>query len=249
MARMRVTTTKYEIIQVASEYFLSRGYSVTSPKMIADELGISTGNITYYFPTKEHLLLEIVDLLYKFQWDLINKYAKVTVGNIFTFCFETVFVARACENDALARDFFTAVFQSEMCRNYLRKNHEERAKVIFANECAEWTDAQFTRAELMVKGLQYSSVVGTDADITFEDKISGTLEQILGIYKVDHDVSQAEIKRAISTSYSGNGETVVQQFFDYVANTHIQSLKNMLRGNRRKQKTHDTVELRLEGAL
>ena len=236
MARMRVTTTKYEIIQVASEYFLSRGYSVTSPKMIADELGISTGNITYYFPTKEHLLLEIVDLLYKYQWDLIKKYAGVNIGNVFTFCFETVFVARACENDELARDFFTAVFQSEMCRNYLRKNHEERAKVIFAKECADWTDTQFTQAELMVKGLQYSSVVGTDADIPFEEKISGTLDQILSIYKVDREIRQAEIQRAISTTYNGNGETVVQQFLEYVADTHIQSLESLLRRNRRKQK-------------
>lgn len=41
MARRRVVTTKYEIIQVASEFFMSVGYSNTSPKMIAEELGLS----------------------------------------------------------------------------------------------------------------------------------------------------------------------------------------------------------------
>ena len=39
-----ITTTKYEIVQVASEFFFELGYSKTSPNMIAKELGISTGN-------------------------------------------------------------------------------------------------------------------------------------------------------------------------------------------------------------
>ena len=71
MARS-ATTTKYEIIQVASEFFFDVGYSSTSPKMIAEKLGLSTGNITYYFKTKEHLLLEIVKLLCDFQWKMLE---------------------------------------------------------------------------------------------------------------------------------------------------------------------------------
>ena len=72
MAKERIAKTKYEIIQVASEFFLENGYSVTSPKAIADELQISTGNITYYFPTKEHLLAVIVEMLCDFQWKLFE---------------------------------------------------------------------------------------------------------------------------------------------------------------------------------
>lgn len=42
-----ITTTKFEIVQVASEFFFELGYFKTSPNMIAKELGISTGNISY----------------------------------------------------------------------------------------------------------------------------------------------------------------------------------------------------------
>ena len=58
--RRSITTTKYEIIQVASEFFLNKGVSQTSPQMIAAELDMSTGNITYYFKNKEHLLAVFV---------------------------------------------------------------------------------------------------------------------------------------------------------------------------------------------
>ncbi len=237
MAGKRVKTTKYEIIQVASEFFLSVGYSATSPKMIANELNISTGNITYYFQTKDHLLLEIVEMLCDFQWESIKKQTGNNEGTVSSICFEMMTVASACAENHIARDFFTAVFQSEMCRNYLRKNHEQRAKKIFAKECVDWTDEQFTQAELLVMGLQYTSVVATDANVSVEKKALQALEHILGIYNVDKETRKAEIEKVISSDYRKMGKPMLQQFIKYVENTNMQTLKNMLRGNRRKQIT------------
>ena len=65
------TTTKYEIVQTASEFFFTKGFSNTSPRMIAEKLGLSTGNITYYFKSKEHLLLTTVEELCNFQWNML----------------------------------------------------------------------------------------------------------------------------------------------------------------------------------
>ena len=73
MAKRKRNTTKQEIIQSAAHYFFTVGYSETSSKLICDELGISTGNLTYYFPTKEHLLAEMVDLCCEFQWMTVKK--------------------------------------------------------------------------------------------------------------------------------------------------------------------------------
>ena len=77
MARRRVNTTKYEIIQTATTLFLEKGYSHTTPKLISDALDISTGNLTYYFPTKEQLLCVLVEMLCDFQrqtvQDIIRK--------------------------------------------------------------------------------------------------------------------------------------------------------------------------------
>ena len=58
MARRRVNTTKLEIIQTATRMFLENGYSTTSIKAIANALDMSTGHLTFYFPTKEQHLAE-----------------------------------------------------------------------------------------------------------------------------------------------------------------------------------------------
>lgn len=248
MARKRVKTTKYEIIQLASELFLSVGYSATSPKMIADELDISTGNITYYFPSKEHLLLEIVEMLCDFQWEMIKTQAGNDADNISSFCLEMMTVVSACDEYEIARDFFTAVFQSEMCRNYLRKNHEERAKRIFAKECDGWTNKQFTEAELMVIGLQYTSVAATDANVSVGRKVSRALDQILSIYNVDEEIRKAEVEKVISLKNRGFSKGVLQKFIKYVEDTNMRTLENMLMGNR-KTKISNEKTSRLEVSI
>lgn len=243
MARTRVTTTKYEIIQVAAECFFDAGFSNTSPKMIAEELGLSTGNITYYFPTKEHLLLVIVQMLCDFQLKMLEAEANIGIGSVASICLETMTVAVACDESEIARDFFTAAFQSELCRNYLRENHVERAKKIFAKECSGWSDEQFHQAELLVMGLQYAAIVSTNAEISLQTRISGALNQILSIYQIDTKTRQKEIENVLARDCRGISKRVLEEFTGFVVKQNEKTLERMIKGNRRKTKlTNQTAE-------
>ena len=42
--------TKDKILRVSTRMFLENGYTATTVKMICDELKISKGNFTFYFP-------------------------------------------------------------------------------------------------------------------------------------------------------------------------------------------------------
>ncbi len=233
MARTRVTTTKYEIIEVASEFFFKVGYSNTSPKMIAEELGLSTGNITYYFPTKEHLLSVLVEMLCDFQLKMLEAEADIGMGSVAAICFETMTVAVACEESEIARDFFTAVFQSELCRNYLRENHVKRAKRIFKNECSDWTDDEFQEAELLVMGIQYAAIVTTNADISLKTRIAGALNQVLSIYNIDEDTRKKEIETVLEKDCREISKRVLDGFLRFVEKANTQALEQMIKGNRR----------------
>lgn len=226
MARVG-TTTKFEIIQTASEFFFTEGFSNTSPRMIAEKLGLSTGNITYYFKNKEHLLLEIVEMMCDFQWKMLESEIDMGYGSAASICLETMTVAVACEQSEIARDFFVSTFQSELCRNYLRQNHVERAKKIFAKECSDWTDEQFQQAELFVMGLQYAAIVPTDANIPLKMRIAGVLNQILGIYNVDEETRQTEIQKVLDKDCRAISKRVLDGFTGFVKKTNADALKEM----------------------
>ena len=64
MARIdKGALTKLEIITEATKQFLEKGYTNTSANAVAKALGMSQGNLTFHFPTKEHLLAILVDML------------------------------------------------------------------------------------------------------------------------------------------------------------------------------------------
>lgn len=236
MARS-ATTTKYEIIKVASDFFWDVGYSNTSPKMIAQKLGLSTGNITYYFPTKEHLLSVIVEMLCDFQWKMLEDEIKQGFGSAASICLETMTVAVACDESEVARDFFIATFQSELCRNYLRDNHVERAKRIFASECSGWTEEQLHEAELLIMGLQYAAIIPTDADIPLKTRISGALNQILSIYNVNKETRQNEIEKILSLNCRDISKRVLQGFESFVERINEQTLEQTIKCNQKKSIT------------
>ena len=51
---------RHEILQTAKELFNERGYNVVSTRDIAGTLGISKGNLTYYFKKKEEIIEAIL---------------------------------------------------------------------------------------------------------------------------------------------------------------------------------------------
>ena len=92
-------STKNKILRVSTTMFLEVGYSKTSPQMIAKELKVSTGNLTYYYPTKEHLLAVLTDLLCKYQWKMIKEEADDGISSLLALCFVNI---KPCwQNDIL----------------------------------------------------------------------------------------------------------------------------------------------------
>lgn len=217
--RSKSKLTKLEIVKTATTLFLEVGYSKTSPQMIARELEISTGNLTYHYPTKEHLLAVLVEMLCDFQMKLLEYGADKGLDSIMSICVELMTVASACEENEVAQDFFLATFQSRMCLKYLRKSHVERAKRIFAEYCKDWTDEQFIEAEILVQGIDYSTIVAIDTSVSLDVRIAGALNQILSIYNIPTEVRKEYIERVLKMDCRNTGKRVLTEFISYVEKT------------------------------
>ena len=224
MARKKVVNeTKNAIIRVAIEMFLERGFTNTSVRAIAAELGISTGNITFYFPSKEHLLMVLVEMLCDSQWSMLEQQADEEETALMAFCMETMTVAAACEQNEIARDLFLSVFQSELCRNLLRENHVARAERIFSEYCGDWTHQQFRIAEILVMGIQHAVIIPTDVEIPLSERIAAALNQILSIYGVPENNRAEKIRRILALDYNDIRQRVHEGSLRYVDQLNMAS--------------------------
>lgn len=230
MARIdKSALTRIEIVQEASKQFLEKGYSNTTISAIAKELGMSPGNLTFHYPTKEHLLGELVDILCKFQWRLIEKEANDGVSSIMAICLELTAMASACEDDEVIKDFFLASYCSPVCLEIIRKNDAERAKEIFRAYRPDWTDEQFAEAEILVSGIEYGTLMTVGHPVALETRISGALNNILGIYGISEEMRNQKIQKVFAMDYRGIGKRIRAEFDEYVRKVNDKTFRNLLK--------------------
>ena len=209
-------STKNKILRVSTTMFLEVGYSKTSPQMIAKELEFSTGNLTYYYPTKEHLLAVLTDLLCKYQWKMIKEEAEDGISSLLAICLELMTMAAACEESEVAKDFFVSTYQSPKCLEIIHNNDTARAKEVFAEYCPDWTDEQFREAEILVAGIEHATLNAIDKTVPLETRISGALNTIMTIYNVPEEIRRIKIEKVLAMDYRSIGKRIFNEFKEYV---------------------------------
>lgn len=230
MARRHVNTTKFEIIRTATRLFLEVGYSATTPKRICEELDISTGNLTYYFPTKEHLLTELVEMLCEYQRELLQEQVEEGRTSLLAVCLELATMAAAAEEDAVAKELFLASYTSPMCLEIIQKSDTRRSMEVYAPYCPEWTQQQFVEAELLVSGVEYATLSATSGTAPLEVRIAGALNNIMQIYNVPEDVRKVKIRKILSLDYRKMGRKILEQFRAFVDETNEHTFEALLGG-------------------
>ena len=212
----RVKTTKLDIIKCSAELFFTQGYSATSPRQICDILDLSTGHISYYFPTKDLLLAVFVEMLCDYQWQMMEDEAQDGVSSIMAICLEIATMITLCDENEVAKDFYISTYTSPACLDIIRRSDMERAKQVFAEQCADWDDEQFAEAETLVSGIEYASMMNTAASAPVEKRIWGAIHAILGIYGVPKDVREMKVQKVLGMDYRGLAKQMLPKFKEFI---------------------------------
>lgn len=229
MARIsKSQLTKLEIVQVATRMFLERGYTKTTTAAICNELEMSKGNLTFHYPTKEHLLAVLVDMLCEFQWKMMEYEADEGISSVMAVCLELMSMAVACEENEVAKDFFISAYSSPMCLGIIRKNDAERAKKVFVQFCESWSDEQFAEAEILVSGIEYATLMTTDSSVPIEVRISGALNQILMIYNAPEETRKMKIGKVLAMDYRSIGSRILKEFIEYVEEVNDKAFEEII---------------------
>lgn len=244
MARHKSIGTKLEIVKTTTRLIWEKGYSDMSTKMVAAELDMSPGNITYYYPSKDDLLSILVNSLCKFQRKLIEDEAEDGISSVMAVCLELMTMASACESNPIAKDFFISSYQSPVTLKIIRENDTERSKEVYKDYCKGWTDEQFAEAEVLVSGIEYATIMSLDEDIPLETRISGALDKILYVYNVPKKIRETKIKKALSYDYKHIGERIFKEFKEYVDKTTEETFEQMLQ-NAKCEMLNSKCEIKL----
>ena len=218
-----------QIIRLAAKLFIDEGYTNTSFARVAKELDLSTGNITFYFKSKEHLLAVLVDEMFDFQRNLLEQYADEGKTSLLAYCLELTTIAAASEEDNAARDFFISAYSSEMTLGLIRENNTQKTKSIFGEYHPEWTDKQWTAMENIVSGIEYATIMTLEEDVPLPLRIETALNSIMTLYGVPEEMRKIKIEKIFAIDYRALGKHVLREFKVYINKVNEKKLKQAIR--------------------
>lgn len=217
MAHKEKFQTRLEIIKLASEMFLTQGYTDTSTKKMAKALNISVGNLAYHFPTKEHLLAEMAERICDYHLLVMETEIDEGRTSLLAYLLELTSMMAICDENEVAKDLYTSIYKNPMTLGMIRKADSEKAKNIFAEYCPDWTDEDFTLTENAVSGIEYASIMKENAEaFPLDKRIVKTLRMVMKAYNVPADIREQKIQKVLSIDYRKIGRQFVKGFTEYV---------------------------------
>lgn len=220
MARLnRTCPLKLEIIKTAGEMFLTNGFTATAVSAICKSLDISTGNLTYYFPTKEHLLLELVKEMCEFQWETVSKYIESGASNLVAYALEITAQTALCEKNDIARDFYISGYTLPLTLAEIRDWDAKKAKKLFSKYNPDWQDSDYVLAEINASGLELAALMTQCNEVlTLEQKIGNTLYGLLRLYNVSEEECLSTIKTVLAIDYISISKDLFDEFKNIFCN-------------------------------
>lgn len=220
--------TRLQIIQLAAKLYIENGYSKTTNKEIANLLDISPGNITFYFPTKDHLLSVLVDELCDFQGLLMEQVAQEGKSSLLAYCLELSSMVAACEDCEVTRDFFVSAYSQELTLKKIRENDTQKTKEVFGEFCPDWDEEMWKATENIVSGIEFATLMTREEDIPLSVQIERTLNTIMTIYNVPASLRKIKLEKVLAIDQHALGQRILVEFKEYIERVNEQNLKKAI---------------------
>ncbi len=196
MANEKHERLKERALCEAAEMFLENGFSATTLRGLASNLGVTTGAVVNLFPTKEDILSDLIEYALDGQFQTTARLIKgVTDDKILFYAAETTLQLHMAESNENIRSLYAAAYSMPKSSAAIQRNITDKFQYIFGDHLPELKKQDFYKLEIATGGIMRGFMtVPCDMWFTMDQKVEAFLETSLSIYKVGDE----KIKEAIA---------------------------------------------------
>ncbi len=197
--RRNSSETKRKILTACVRLFLEQGYKNTSVSQIVDEAGVARGSYLNLFPTKDKILLDLVETMFSGQFSVARSIADQNLPPVFAYAVETSLQITLTELNENLREIYIEAYSIPDTAEYIYLNTTAELKQIFGANFPEYSDSDFYEMEIGTAGLM-RNYMARKCDIHFplERKLSRFLTAAMRVYLVPEE-EQARVLAFISS--------------------------------------------------
>lgn len=177
--------TKRKILTVCVRLFLEQGYKNTSVSQIVEEAGVARGSYLNLFPTKEKILLELVEAMFSGQFSVARSIADRNLPPVYAYAVETAIQITLTELNENLRDIYIEAYSLPETSEYIYLHTTYELKQIFGKNFPDYDDSDFYEMEIGTAGLM-RGYMARKCDIHFplERKLRRFLVAEMRVYQV-----------------------------------------------------------------
>ena len=177
--------TKRKILTVCVRLFLEQGYKNTSVSQIVEEAGVARGSYLNLFPTKEKILLELVEAMFSGQFSVARSIADRNLPPVYAYAVETAIQITLTELNEHLRDIYIEAYSLPETSEYIYLHTTYELKQIFGKNFPDYDDSDFYEMEIGTAGLM-RGYMARKCDIHFplERKLRRFLVAEMRVYQV-----------------------------------------------------------------
>ena len=180
--------TKKKILTVCVRLFLEQGYKNTSVSQIVEEAGVARGSYLNLFPTKDRILLELVETMFSGQFGVARDIADGTLPPVYAYAVETAIQLTLTELNENLREIYIEAYSLPNTSEYIYLHTTAELKQIFGASFPDYAESDFYEMDIGTAGLM-RGYMARKCDIHFplEHKLLRFLTAALRVYRVPEE--------------------------------------------------------------
>lgn len=207
--------TQQKVLRAAVALFLEKGYTKTTTGEIARAAGIGQSSFFHVFPSKEALLLELVQRMFAGQFDLAGQHSGAE-DPVFLYAVETALQLHIAELTEPLRELYVMGYTLPSTSAFIYRSTAARLQKIFGPYVPGAQPKDFYEMEIASGSIMRGFMsVPCDVYFTMEAKISRFLDCSLKLYDVPKEkraaITAAVLQMDLHTMASGIIQKTVQQ--------------------------------------
>ena len=206
--------TKQRILTVCVRLFLDQGYKETTITQITEEAKVTRGSFQNLFPTKDAVLMELVETMFSGQFGAARTITGGGLPPVYAYAAETAIQLTLTELNENLREIYLEAYTLPDTAEYIHLHTTAELKEIFGANFPGYSDSDFYEMEIGTAGLM-RGYMARKCDIHFplERKLARFLTASMRVFKVPEAEQEGALAFVAGLDIRSIAENVMEKLF------------------------------------
>ena len=206
--------TKQRILTVCVRLFLEQGYKETTITQITEEAKVTRGSFQNLFPTKDAVLMELVETMFSGQFGAARTITGGGLPPVYAYAAETAIQLTLTELNENLREIYLEAYTLPDTAEYIHLHTTAELKEIFGANFPGYSDSDFYEMGIGTAGLM-RGYMARKCDIHFplERKLARFLTASMRVFKVPEAEQEGALAFVAGLDIRSIAENVMEKLF------------------------------------